>query len=116
MNERPEIREHISRHVQALTLHCARAGFCGVWHDREERLASWLCLASDALDANVLPVTHEYLSSMLGLPRPGVTETLVRFAEQRLIRKMRGLLQIDRKRRVSRTLLLLSRPAICVPS
>ncbi|MGY3487985.1 CRP-like cAMP-binding protein [Bradyrhizobium sp. USDA 4011] len=98
MHECPEIREQLVRYVQALTLHCAQAGFCAVRHDREKRLASWLCLASDALDADVLPVTHDYLSSALGLRRAGVTETLIRFEEQGLIRKMRGILQIgDRK-------------------
>jgi len=68
---------------------------CGVRHHREQRLASWLCLASEAVDARVLPVTHDYLSSVLGLRRAGVTETLIRFEEQGLIRKMRGVLQID---------------------
>ncbi|WP_024521091.1 Crp/Fnr family transcriptional regulator [Bradyrhizobium sp. Tv2a-2] len=98
MNMRPEIRDHFVQYVQALTLHCAQTGLCGVRHDREKRLATWLCLASDALDAHVLPVTHDYLSSVLGLRRAGVTETLIRFEERGLIRKMRGVLQIgDRK-------------------
>ncbi|MBB4428357.1 CRP-like cAMP-binding protein [Bradyrhizobium sp. CIR48] len=98
MDERPEIQEHLSRYVQALSFHCAHSGLCGVRHDRERRLASWLCLASDAVDANVLPVTHHYLSSALGLRRAGVTQTLVRFEEQGLIRKMRGVLQIDERK------------------
>lgn len=98
MDERPEIREHLSRYVQALTLHCAHSGLCGVRHDRERRLATWLCLASDAVDAHVLPVTHDYLSSALGLRRAGVTQTLVRFEEQGMIRKMRGVLQIDERK------------------
>lgn len=96
--ERPEVREHLSRYVQALSLHCALTGLSGVWHDREARVASWLCLASDALGAQVLPVTHEYLSSVLGLPRPGITETLTRFAQERLIRKTRGVLQINERK------------------
>ncbi|MCK1538474.1 MULTISPECIES: Crp/Fnr family transcriptional regulator [unclassified Bradyrhizobium] len=89
-----EVREHLVRFAQAQNLHCAQTGFCGVRHDREKRLACWLCLASDALDADVLPITHDYLSSMLGLRRPGVTETLIRFEQQGLIRKARGVLQI----------------------
>lgn len=97
MQKRPQIREHIVRYVQALGLHCAQSGFCGVRHDREKRLACWLCLAADAVDANVLPVTHEYLSSVLGLRRAGVTETLIRFEEEKLIRKTRGVLQIDER-------------------
>ncbi|MCK1609174.1 MULTISPECIES: Crp/Fnr family transcriptional regulator [unclassified Bradyrhizobium] len=93
-----EVREHISRHAQVLNLHCAQTGLCGVRHDREKRLACWLCLARDALDSDVLPITHDYLSSMLGLRRPGVTETLIRFEQQGFIRKTRGVLQIlDRR-------------------
>ncbi|MDE5446779.1 helix-turn-helix domain-containing protein [Bradyrhizobium sp. CSA207] len=97
MRERSEIREQVLRYVQALSLHCAQTGLCGVRHDREKRLACWLCLASDALDAPVLPVTHDYLSSVLGLRRAGVTETLIRFEDQKLIRKTRGVLQIEER-------------------
>ncbi|RXG90897.1 Crp/Fnr family transcriptional regulator [Bradyrhizobium vignae] len=98
MDERPQIREHLFRYVQALGVHCAQTGLCGVRHDREKRLASWLCLASDAVGAHVLPVTHDYLSSVLGLRRASVTETLIRFQEQKLIRQMRGALQIDERK------------------
>lgn len=98
MNERPQIQAQLSRYIQALSLHCAHAGLCGVRHEREQRLASWLCLASDAVGAHVLPVTHDYLSTVLGLRRAGVTETLIRFEEEGLIRKTRGVLQIDERK------------------
>ncbi|MGY3572973.1 Crp/Fnr family transcriptional regulator [Bradyrhizobium sp. USDA 4504] len=97
MKERPDIRERLFEYLQALTFQCVQTGLCGVRHNREQRLASWLCLASDAVDACVLPVTHDYLSSVLGLRRAGVTETLIRFEQQGLIRKMRGVLQIDQR-------------------
>ncbi|MGL3104425.1 Crp/Fnr family transcriptional regulator [Bradyrhizobium sp. BR 1432] len=95
MKAHPEVRDHLFEFVQALTFQCVQTGLCGVRHHREQRLASWMCLASEAVDARVLPVTHDYLSSVLGLRRAGVTETLIRFEEQGLIRKMRGVLQID---------------------
>ncbi|MGL9623883.1 Crp/Fnr family transcriptional regulator [Bradyrhizobium sp. U531] len=97
IGERSEIREHIFRYDQALSLHSAQTGLCGVRHDREKRLASWLCLASDAADLHALPVTHDYISSVLGLRRAGVTETLIRFEEQGLIRKARGVLQVTHR-------------------
>ncbi|PJG51463.1 Crp/Fnr family transcriptional regulator [Bradyrhizobium forestalis] len=95
MKVHPEIRDHLFEYVQALTFQCVQTGLCGVRHHREQRLASWICLAGEAIDSRVLPVTHDYLSSVLGLRRAGVTETLIRFEEQGLIRKMRGVLQID---------------------
>lgn len=100
LNECDQIREHLLRYVQALAIHGAQSGFCGVRHNLEQRLASWLCLTCDALDGRVLPVTHDHLSNMLGLRRPGVTETLIRFEEQGLIRKMRGILQVDDRMRL----------------
>ncbi|NEU98200.1 Crp/Fnr family transcriptional regulator [Bradyrhizobium uaiense] len=95
MKAHPDIRDNLFDYIQALTFQCVQTGLCGVRHHREQRLASWLCLASEAIDARVLPVTHDYLSSVLGLRRAGVTETLTRFEEQGLIRKMRGVLQVD---------------------
>ncbi|MCP1835483.1 CRP-like cAMP-binding protein [Bradyrhizobium sp. USDA 4532] len=95
MKAHPDVRDHLFEYVQALTFQCVQTGLCGVRHHREQRLASWLCLASEAVGARVLPVTHDYLSSVLGLRRAGVTETLIRFEEQGLIRKMRGVLQIN---------------------
>ncbi|HKU06548.1 MAG TPA: Crp/Fnr family transcriptional regulator [Bradyrhizobium sp.] len=102
MNERPQVKELLARHVQTLLLHCAQTGLCGVRHDLEQRLASWLCLTSDALDGHVLPVTHEYLSAALGLRRAGVTQTLNRFEDEGLIRKMRGVLQIDERKNLEK--------------
>lgn len=102
MVEHPDIRQHLFAYVRALIFHRAQIGFCGVRHGREERLASWLCLASDEIDSPVLPVTHDYLSSVLGLRRAGVTETLIRFEEQGLIRKTRGVLQIDERQCLER--------------
>ncbi|MGL3111908.1 helix-turn-helix domain-containing protein [Bradyrhizobium sp. BR 1432] len=72
----------------------------GVWHKRDKRLASWLCLASWAADTDALPITHDYLSSVLGIALAGITETLNQFADQHLIRKMRGMSQIDERERL----------------
>jgi CRP-like cAMP-binding protein len=97
-HERPQIREHLLRYVQSLMTHSSQIALCGVRHELEQRLACWLCLACDAVDGNVLPVTHDHLSTMLGLRRAGVTETLSRFEEEGLVRKTRGVLQVRDRR------------------
>jgi CRP-like cAMP-binding protein len=98
MNESLEIQERLFRYAQALTLHCAQSGLCGVRHCCQQRLACWLCLAADATDSRVLPVTQDYLSAVLGLRRPSVSEALTRFEKKGLIGKSRGVLHVnDRK-------------------
>jgi CRP-like cAMP-binding protein len=56
----------------------------------EERLARWLLMASDRLGGENVPLTHEFLSLMLGVRRAGVTVAL-HFLEQR------GIITLSRK-------------------
>jgi CRP-like cAMP-binding protein len=98
MHERPQIREHLLRYVKSLMNHSSQISLCGVRHELEQRLACWLCLACDALDGNVLPITHDHISINLGLRRAGVTEALNRFEEEGLVQKKRGVLQVRDRR------------------
>ena len=50
----------------------------------EERLARWLLMANDRLKGNEVPLTHEFLSLMLGVRRAGVTVAL-HYLEQRAV-------------------------------
>jgi CRP-like cAMP-binding protein len=54
-----------------------------------ERLARWLIMAQDRLDGDELPLTHEFLSMMLGVRRPGVTVALRELEGRALVRRGR---------------------------
>ena len=60
----------------------------------EERLARWLLMAQDRLDGDEVPLTHEFLSLMLGVRRVGVTGALNQLARKGVIRLSRGRIWI----------------------
>jgi CRP-like cAMP-binding protein len=67
-------------------------------HKIEERLARWLLLADDRLDNHEIPLTHEFLGTMLGTARPGVTIALQELERRGWITHRRGAVTIiDRK-------------------
>src|SRR5437762_13047546 len=64
----------------------------------EERLARWLLMADDRIDGDELRLTHEFLSLMIGVQRPGVTIALQELERDGFIAHKRGVITIlDRK-------------------
>jgi len=64
----------------------------------EERLARWLLMANDRLRGDEVPLTHEFLSLMLGVRRAGVTVALNYLEQRAIIRLARKQIVItDRK-------------------
>ena len=51
----------------------------------EERLARWLLMAHDMLRHERLPLTHDFISLILGVRRAGVTTTLQKLKQRRLV-------------------------------
>jgi CRP-like cAMP-binding protein len=60
----------------------------------EQRLSRWLLLAQDRVDESALSLTHEFLAMMLGVRRPGVTESLHILERKGLIRRGRAAIEI----------------------
>ena len=60
----------------------------------DERLARWLLMWDDRIRPQPLTVTHEFLALLLGVRRPGVTDTLNDLEGRGLIRSRRGQLLV----------------------
>jgi hypothetical protein len=60
----------------------------------EERLARWLLMAHDRIDGDDLPLTHEFLSMMLGVRRAGVTTAFHLLEKKGLVGATRGLISV----------------------
>lgn len=64
----------------------------------EQRLARWLLMAHDRVERDDVALTHEFLSMMLGVTRPGVTTALHKLESAGVIRATRGHISISDRR------------------
>lgn len=88
------VRDHLLRYVHLLLMLKGQLSLCNAKHDIGQRLARWLVLAHERVDGDELPVTHELLATMLGVRRPGVSESLGALEESGVLAKSRGMLKV----------------------
>jgi CRP-like cAMP-binding protein len=99
MRTHPSMRETFLRFALTYVVQTAHTALANGRARIEERLARWLLMAHDRMERPDLPLTHELLSVMLGVRRPGVTDALHRLEGYRTIRARRGVITIlDRER------------------
>jgi len=88
------IRRVVLRFTEAVLNLSAQTAACNRLHTIEQRCARWMLMAVDRVQSDEIPLTHEFLSSMLGVRRAGVTNTAGELQSSGLIRYHRGLLTI----------------------
>ena len=72
--ERPgDLRRHLQKYLLANLVQSAQNAACNQLHCVAQRLARWLLDCHDRVEADRIPLTHEFLGQMLGTPRPTVT-------------------------------------------
>jgi hypothetical protein len=67
---------------------------CNRLHSIEQRLAKWILVVRDRVCKNDLHLTHEFLSHMLGVHRPGVSVAVNALAMDGLIHHSRKSIQV----------------------
>jgi CRP-like cAMP-binding protein len=67
------LREIMLRYTQTMMTQLTQSVVCSRFHTIEQRLCRWLLVAQDAVRSEGLNLTQEFLASMLGVNRPGVT-------------------------------------------
>lgn len=90
VQERPALRSQMLLFTLEFHLQLAETALANARGRIEERLARWLLMTQDRIGEPTLQITHEFLSQMLGVRRPGVTTALHSLEEQHLIRSQRG--------------------------
>lgn len=93
------IRVVVQTLTRSLLAQFQHTAACNALHTVEARLARWLLQVHDRADGDVLPLTQETLSELLGVRRPTVTHVVRRLRASGAIRSnRRSFIEIDRPR------------------
>jgi CRP-like cAMP-binding protein len=78
------------KYVQVFLIQTSHTAICNARSHLDQRLARWILMAHDRANSDTIPLTHEFLSLMLGVRRAGVTQALSALSKQSLIKAARG--------------------------
>jgi CRP-like cAMP-binding protein len=94
----PFLTGAIVQHAQATILQAARSTACNALHGADKRLCRWLLITQDRVGGDMVPLTQEHISIMLGVQRTTVTALATQLQARGLIAYSRGRIQVlDRK-------------------
>jgi CRP-like cAMP-binding protein len=88
------LAELLLRYTQLVLTQTAQLAACNGLHSVEQRCARWLLMARDSTRLDALPLTHLWLSTMLGVRRASVSAVLATLVRSGSIRSTRGRVTI----------------------
>ena len=89
-----DLHQRVLDYTHQLIAQVAQSAICNRFHNAKQRLARWLLMTADRADTNALPLTHEFISYMVGGPRSAVTEAAAELREAGAIDYRRALIVI----------------------
>jgi CRP-like cAMP-binding protein len=92
----PTLSATIRWHEQALCAQAFQIAGCNAVHSAQERLCRWLLQCRDLLASDELPLTQEFLATLIGVRRASVTMIAGELERAGLISCRRGLVHLLR--------------------
>jgi CRP-like cAMP-binding protein len=92
------LRDLVIRYNEAFMIEVQQTAACNALHSVEHRLCRWLLHMHDRADRDLIPLTQQLLSNMLGVQRPTVTLVARRLQTAGLIRYRWGAVEILNRR------------------
>jgi len=90
----PEFSDLVYHAVRARVFTTEQLVLCNVRHSVVQRLARWLLLHAVRGGRDVIPGTHDFIASMLGVRRAGVSEAIADLEKTSAIEHRRNAIEI----------------------
>jgi CRP-like cAMP-binding protein len=96
----PRLQLMLSSYAAVRSMQVAQTAACNRLHEIEQRLARWLLMTQDRVDSGLLPITHDFLATMLGTDRPTVSLAAGVLQKKKLIEYTRGAVKIVNRKKL----------------
>jgi CRP-like cAMP-binding protein len=96
----PHLQSMLNRYAVVRGMQIAQTAACNRLHDIGQRLARWLLMTQDRVDSGSLPITHDFLATMLGTDRPTVSVAAGALQKKKLIEYARGSVEIVNRKKL----------------
>jgi len=87
-------------YTRSLMKQVMQTAACNRTHNERERLARWLLMCRDRMETDDLPLTQDFLSDLLALPRASLTNAATEIQTKGLIRYTPGSIKILKRERL----------------
>ena len=96
----PQLQVILSRHTGLQAMQVAQTAACNRLHDIQQRLARWLLMTQDRVNLAVLPITHDFIATMMGTDRSTVSLAASVLQKKGIIEYARGSVKVVNRRKL----------------
>jgi CRP-like cAMP-binding protein len=80
----------------------AQTAACNRWHDIQQRLSRWLLMTQDRVQSGLLPITHDFIATMMGTDRSTVSLAAAALQKKGILEYVRGAVKIVNRRKLEK--------------
>jgi len=99
----PQLQVILNRHTGLQGMQVAQTAACNRLHDIEQRLSRWLLMTQDRVDSGTLPITHDFIATMMGTDRSTVSVAASALQKRGIIDYLRGAVKIVNRRKLEKS-------------
>ena len=99
----PQLQVILNRHSGLQGMQVAQTAACNRLHDVQERLSRWLLMTQDRVGTGLLPITHDFIATMMGTDRSTVSLVAAVLQKKGIIEYVRGAVKIVNRRKLEKS-------------
>ena len=99
----PQLQVILNRHTGLQGMQVAQTAACNRLHDIQQRFSRWLLMTHDRVGSGALPITHDFIATMMGTDRSTVSSAAAALQKQGIMDYVRGAVKIVNRRKLEKS-------------